>query len=202
MIISIPLLMMPSILSLAFPNENPSLNRTAGALVPVFVVMALGVEALFTGLKERLGGRAGAVTAFAVVALLSIFSVQENYQLVFDQYYQQYRSASWNTSEMGRVLQGFAQSVGSPQREWVVAYPYWADTRLVEINAGYPAWDTAIIKDNIPSTRSTLGVKLFLVNPEDIAGLQVLQTTYPKGLSWTYASQVPGKDFLVFMTPE
>jgi hypothetical protein len=202
LIVSIPLLIMPSILSLAFPGENPSLNRTAGAFVPVFVVMALGLEALYIGLKERLGGRAGMGTALAVMALLTVFSIQENYQLVFDQYYQQYRSASWNTSEMGRVLQGFAQSVGSPEREWVVAYPYWVDTRLVGINAGYPAWDTAITKENILSTRSIAGVKLFLVNPEDKDGQQVLHTTYPNGLAWTYDSQVPGKNFLVFMTPD
>ncbi|MDD5367665.1 MAG: glycosyltransferase family 39 protein [Anaerolineaceae bacterium] len=202
LVVSIPLLMLPSILSLAFPNENPSLNRTAGAFVPVFIVVALGLEAVFIGLKEKLGGRGGAVTAFAVLALLVVFSMQDNYQLVFDQYYRQFRSASWNTSEMGQVLQGFARSVGSPDREWVVAYPYWVDTRLVGINAGYPAWDTAISRDNIPATRLSPGVKLFLVNPQDQDGLQVLQSTYPHGLSWTYASQVAGKDFLVFMTPE
>jgi hypothetical protein len=30
LLLAVPLLMMPSILSLAFPDENPSLNRTAG----------------------------------------------------------------------------------------------------------------------------------------------------------------------------
>jgi hypothetical protein len=40
-LISIPLLMMPSILSLAFPAENPSLNRPAGVIVPAFLVIGL-----------------------------------------------------------------------------------------------------------------------------------------------------------------
>ena len=34
-LLSIPLLMLPSILSLAFPDENPALNRAAGDLTPV-----------------------------------------------------------------------------------------------------------------------------------------------------------------------
>ena len=43
LLISIPLLMMPSILSLAFPAENPSLNRTGAAIIPVFVIAAMGI---------------------------------------------------------------------------------------------------------------------------------------------------------------
>jgi hypothetical protein len=41
LLLSVPLLMLPSILSLAFPSENPTLNRTAGALIPVFIVIGL-----------------------------------------------------------------------------------------------------------------------------------------------------------------
>ena len=38
LLISVPVLMLPSILSLAFPEENPALNRTAGAAVPIFII--------------------------------------------------------------------------------------------------------------------------------------------------------------------
>ena len=53
LLLSIPLLSMPSILSLAFPGENPALNRAGGAYVPVFVVVALALDGL--------GDRPGAV---------------------------------------------------------------------------------------------------------------------------------------------
>ena len=52
LLVSIPMLMMPSILSLAYPGENPSLNRSAGAIVPVFVVIGLALEATLRTLKE------------------------------------------------------------------------------------------------------------------------------------------------------
>ena len=42
LILCVPLLMMPSILSLAFPAENPALNRMGGAIIPVFLIVGLG----------------------------------------------------------------------------------------------------------------------------------------------------------------
>jgi hypothetical protein len=38
LLLSIPMLMLPSILSLAFPQENPVLSRTSGAIIPVFIM--------------------------------------------------------------------------------------------------------------------------------------------------------------------
>jgi hypothetical protein len=58
-LLSIPMLMLPSILSLAFPNENPILNRTAGALVPVFVVVGIALDGLVTATESRLSTQWG-----------------------------------------------------------------------------------------------------------------------------------------------
>ena len=59
LLVSVPLLMLPSILSLAFPDENPSLNRTGGAIIPVFLIAALALEGLLTGLYRRANTRWG-----------------------------------------------------------------------------------------------------------------------------------------------
>jgi hypothetical protein len=50
LVLSIPLLAMPSILSLAFPGENPILNRTGGAYVTVFVIVGLALDAIITAM--------------------------------------------------------------------------------------------------------------------------------------------------------
>ena len=52
LLVMIPLLLLPSILSLAFPNENPNLNRTAGAYVPAFLILAVGSESLLSAIKR------------------------------------------------------------------------------------------------------------------------------------------------------
>ena len=70
LLLSIPLLMLPSILSLAFPGENPSLNRTAGALVPVFLLVGLSLDGLYQSLKRGLSGTYGRWAGAGLLALL------------------------------------------------------------------------------------------------------------------------------------
>lgn len=57
LILAIPLLMLPSILALAFPNENPALNRTSGAMIPVFVIAGLALFSFIDSIRLKLGGR-------------------------------------------------------------------------------------------------------------------------------------------------
>ncbi len=152
LLVSIPMLLMPSILSLAYPGENPCLNRTAGAIVPVFVVIGLALETTIRTLKEKLRGRIGKLVVYGVLAFMLIWSALNNYDLVFNQYYTLYRDASWNTSEIGELAKLFIETEGSPESTYVVGYPYWIDSRLVAINSGYPGWDYAIFSDQIPAT--------------------------------------------------
>ena len=50
LLVSIPLLLMPSILSLAFPGENPALNRAGGAYIPAFLIGAMALDGLATAI--------------------------------------------------------------------------------------------------------------------------------------------------------
>lgn len=199
LLVSVPVLMMPSILSLAFPGENPSLNRTSGAIVPVFIIAAIALDSLLAALRRGIPGKSGIALAGVLgISLMSMSSIQ-NFDLVFNQYLPVYRLSSWNTSEMGKVIRGFADSIGDRDSAWVVGYPYWVDTRLVGINAGYPTKDYAIFPDQIPLTMNDPRPKLFILNPQDTAGLDALMTTYPQGTLSTYTSAVPSKDFFMYL---
>ncbi len=201
LLVSIPLLLMPSILSIAYPAENPSLNRTAGATVPVFVVAGLALEAIIRSVKQKLGGNLGRIASVVIVLFLVIWSGFNNYNLVFDRYQSIYRASSWNTSEMGQVARFFANSIGSSDTVYAVGYPHWADSRLIAINAGYPGKDFAIFPDQIPATATDSRAKAFLLNLNDAEGLRVLEETFPNGVSWQYDSAVENKDFLIFFVP-
>jgi hypothetical protein len=201
LLVSIPMLLMPSILSLAYPGENPSLNRTAGAVVPVFVVIGLGLEATLRTLKEGLGGKIGQVVMVGILAVLLIWSANNNFNLVFDQYYRIYRASSWNTSEIGRIAKFFIQSLGSPDSTYVVGYPHWIDSRLVAINAGYPGRDFAIFPEQIPETASDPDPKLFFLNVNDRANMQLLLETFENGIFSQHESEVENKDFVIFFVP-
>lgn len=201
LLLSIPMLMLPSILSLAFPSENPVLSRTSGALIPAFILVGIALEGLFTSLKKRVGGAPGRWVAWAVFVLLLAWSGLQNYDLVFHQYYQEYKLSAWNTSEMGAVIKEFDQTVGNIDHAWVVGYPYWVDTRLVGMNAGYPYRDTVILQDQLESTATDNQAKLFLVKPEDAEAILTLNRLYPQGSVKEYHSEIDTKDFLMFFVP-
>jgi 4-amino-4-deoxy-L-arabinose transferase-like glycosyltransferase len=211
LLVSIPLLLMPSILSLAFPVENPSLNRTCGAIVPVFLLVSLALDGLLTGLgagknetsdvSQARGGRP--VLAIFVMAGLLFVSFVQNYDLVFHQYYQQYRMSAWNTSEMGIVLKQFTVAQGSAENAWIVPYPFWVDTRLPPMWAGFPQrGDMAIRPENLTDTLSITKTKLFMVKINDAQTLDSLRALYPQGTINIYkASRGENWNFYIFVVP-
>jgi hypothetical protein len=201
LLVSIPLLLLPSILSLAFPNENPNLNRTAAAYVPAFLILAIGLEGLLSAIKRSLPPRMGTTAAWGLGIALALFSGLNNYDLLFVQYNLAFRNNAWNTSEMGAVIRDFTHNEGRIDQAWVVAYPYWVDTRLVGINAGYPTRDTAIEPKNLDITKDSSDAKLFIINMQDTASIEQLQSLYPEGRYWLYPSKVPGKEFYIFQVP-
>jgi len=205
LLLSIPLLAMPSIMSLAFPGENPSLNRAGGAYIPVFILVAIALDSLVTGLgrgKMRVG------LAWGMVAVLVALSGVQNYDLVFRQYYETFRQNSWNTTDMGVIIKEFGETYGETDTVWIVPYPYWVDTRLPGIWAGIPNRDFAMWRDNLPGTVDIPGPKLFMVkaNLESAEGndqetLDVLRELYPQGSLELHSSDVPGHDFWIYSVP-
>jgi len=201
LLVSVPILLLPSILSLAYPGENPSLNRTAGAIVPVFVVIGLSFETLIRTFRERLAGAYAKIAPVALLGILVLWSSLNNYDLVFNQYYEIYRASSWNTSEIGEVARLFIDSIGSPDTTYLVGYPHWVDSRLVAINAGQAGRDFAIFPDQIPATQDDLRPKMFFVNMFDVENIDLLEETYPQGVIWRHDSEVENKDFMIFFVP-
>ncbi len=201
LLISVPILMLPSILSLAFPDENPALNRAGGAIVPVFVIIALALDGLMTGIEQRLPSKSGTRLSWGFAIVLIFFSALGNYDLVFNQYQRAYQLASINSSEMGSVIHDFGQLYGGMNSAYVVPYPYWVDTRLVGMNAGDPTRDVAIMPDQIATTVNFPQPKLFIINPQDQADLYLLFQLFPQGTVSNYISKV-GKDFYIFTVPE
>jgi hypothetical protein len=201
LLLAVPLLMMPSILSLAFPDENPSLNRTGGAYVPAFIIAAFGIEAVLRTLYQKARLVSGKTLVVGVGLLLVWITCLNNYNLVFNQYSDQFLRGAWNTSQMGHVIRAFADSVGTPDTAYVVPFPYWVDTRLVAINAGYPTKDYALWPEKFNDTLVEPGAKLFLVKAEDKKDADTLKQMYPNGSLWLQKGPYDGKDFLIFFVP-
>jgi hypothetical protein len=200
-LISIPMLMLPSILSLTFPGENPSLNRSAAAIIPVFLVVGLAFDSFLSALASVSASIWNKRFAWAAGIFLLAWASLQNYDLVFNQYKKLYDLSSWNTSEMGEVVHNFSELTGSSDTAWLVGYPYWADSRLVMINAGFPLRDNAILPQNFQDTADDPRPKLFLVNINDLGAAEALKSQYPNGWQMEYKSKYENKDFMLFFVP-
>ncbi len=201
LLLSIPVLFLPSVLALAFPSENPSLYRTGGASVPVFIMIAIVFDGLISSISKAVKTPWSKWFAWAFAALLfAVFALQE-YDWVFNKYALQYRASAWNTSEMGAVAKDFIQLTGSEDTIWVMGVPHWADTRLVAIQAGFPQRDYALFADQIPQTLDDPRSKLFIIRPDDETSINALNQAYPNGWYQRFRSFSETKDFLIFIVP-
>ena len=203
LILSILLLSLPSTLSIAFPDENPALNRAAGAAVVVFVVAALAFDGLLSSLRSRASRRVGTISAWAVTILLLLMAIPQNYDLVFNQYAETFRLGSWNSSEMGEVIQEFEQTYGQTRTVWIVPYEHWVDTRLPGVWAGIPNRNFALWQDSLESSLIYDDFpRLFMVNLHDEETVEILQSMYPDGILSQYDSAVDYHDFLIYRVPK
>ena len=197
-LLAIPMTQMPSILSLAFPAENPSLNRAAGAIVPAFLVVGVALDGLLTAFGS---GKKRTALAWSLAGILLVLSSFQNYDLVFRQYNDQYTQRAWNTSEMGAVMTEAIQNGVPADNVWIVPYPHWVDTRLPPIWAGLPGRDIAMPREKLPDTLNAAGPKIFMATIDDLETLAALQSLYPLGQLRRYESAMVSHDFWIFSVP-
>ena len=201
LLLSIPLLMLPSTLSLAFPDENPAPNRAAGAIVPVFTMAALPLAIIPAWVRDHWKKPRARTVSLVVVAGMFLLSASINFRLVFHDFADQYRRGAWNTSDVGSVIRSFAESVGSFDTAHVVPYPHWMDTRLVGMIAGKPTVDYALWPDNFESLLSEQRAQMLILHPDDTESLDSLIKLFPTGEVSRRTSEIEGKDFMIYFVP-
>ncbi|MGQ0604911.1 MAG: hypothetical protein ACT4QE_24795, partial [Anaerolineales bacterium] len=203
-------LLLPSTLSLAFPNENPSVVRAGGAIPVIFIIAAYPLWLLVQRLRTAaLGPRALSLTGITLALILGGVFVF-NRDMYFERYPQNYLLGAQNASEVGEVIHDFANTFGSYDTVWVRPFPHWVDTRAVGIYSGNLRRDYAIELVGLELTTTDLRAKLFILNAADVGEerpdgqpptLNELQRLYPNGQVTTFRSARPGRDFLIFFVP-
>ncbi len=195
---SIPMLIIPSVLSLAFPGENPALNRAGGGAITAILVSALALEGLVAGFGAARSGKRVFI-AYALTGLLFVTSAYNNYDLVFNKFDTNFRLGAWNTSEMGQVISQFRGKYGQTDTVWIVPFPHWVDTRLPGVWAGIPNRDFALWPENFAGTLNVPAPKMIIFWNADLETENALKELYPNGVLNRYTSATPGKDFMIFM---
>ena len=201
LLLSLVVLLLPSALSLSFPEENPSVVRAGGTIPVVALLAALPVHAVVGVLTDALRPQARWRTLVLLGALFATIAAL-TYGWYFGEYAWQYRRAAWNTTELGRVARAFADSVGDLDHVYHIPYPWWAHTPNIGINAGDVIWNNAVpdlgeLQDHAAARQP----KLYLLHVDDLGARNALQFYFPEGRLQRYHSAVPGQDFLIYFVP-
>jgi len=202
LLLSIPLWMAPSILSLAFPNENPAPNRAAGAMIPAFTLAGFGLASILIGIRQAWPRRVGLIAAGGTGLILLTLAGANNYRMQFQDFMLVYRARSLNTGDAGRVVRGFAESVGSYETAHVIPFPFWMDTRLVGFQAGRPGVDYALKPEDIEGLAGETAAQLFLLHIDDVESMTQLERLFPTGVAERFVSAIEGHDFWIYFVPE
>jgi hypothetical protein len=163
----------------------------------------MAIDGLLNGIASRMSRRGGNVVGWIVILILTLWSSFQNYDLVFHQYADQYTASAWNTSEMGEVISQFKQVYGTTDSVWIVAFPYWVDTRLPGVWAGIPNRDFAIWPQDFRKTLDVKGTKLFMIKTDDNQDVKLLRKIYPQNTLSTFhsATNLEDKNFLILFVP-
>lgn len=197
-------LLLPSAFSIAFPGENPALNRAGGALVLVFIVVGMTLDGLLTRLSAGLTRSGEWIVVAGVTGLLFAASAAQSYNLIFHQFKEQYDRVVWRTSEMGAVIAEFEH----PDRVWIIPYEHWVDTRLPALWAEIPNRDLGLPRERLADTLQLPAPKLFLFKAspqaaafDDAATLERLRELYPQGELTLHKSEPWWQSFWVYFVP-
>lgn len=197
--ISLFILLLPSTLALAFPDENPSVVR-AGGVAPMVMILAALPLALWRRQFARLGSR---LMGLAAVCLVLAGIVWLNYQLYFYRYDDEYRRAAWNSTEIAATLREYAVAWNDWEHIYIVSAPHWVDHRAVGIHLRNYDFDSHLVEnqDALREQASDPARKVYALKNIDYDDLALLQELYPDGETLPVPSRTPGRDFVIFVTP-
>jgi len=208
------ILMLPSALSIAFPNENPSATRMSATLPIVYLFAALALSWLLWGIVHVIRGRAGWIIAAGAGALVMAGSLANNFYRYFTLYPEIYIASAFPYSDIGAAMRTFAEEIGGWGNVFVINYPYSWDHRALGIEGGAPDYPNGIPElSQVPTWLRDAANRdgayrlipdfdlLFVYNSKDEITQEWLVNTFPAG-SWAELTTYQPEDpFRIFRVP-
>ena len=192
------LLTLPTTLAIAYPEENPSLNRAGPSLPVVFLLVGLAFAYLWKGfLRERVLLRAAGLSALLAGAG---WSVQMNAEAYFVRLADSYDALIEHALEIAAVI-GRYRSHGVPIRQsYLLAVDYWVDARIIALELGDPSWSDTnnIVPPKVPEGLTARPL-LFVYRANDRERVRTLERLYPGGTTRIIPQSQHDRDFGVYV---
>lgn len=184
-LVMLGVMLLPTALSLAFPNEVPSAIRGVGALPAAVLISALALALLRRALVAGLAGRRGGAAAVGVLlAAVLTYEAVATYPLYFRDYVAQLPDGNYSiTLAMAKAINGF----GNPDQAYIVVWPHWYDGNAVQAQMGRsrPDWQNDLyeLRADAPPLQGPPGTFMVIVHPQDVAALSTLREAFPRGVA-------------------
>jgi uncharacterized membrane protein YgdD (TMEM256/DUF423 family) len=196
--VAVFVLLLPSTLALAFPEENPSVVR-AGGVAPFIMILAALPLALWRKQFARLGAETFGIL---LVGLVLLGIAWTNYNLYFYRYDDEFRRAAWNSTEIAETLRDFAVKHKDWEHIYVVSAPHWVDYRAVGIHLGNFDFHSHLVEtvEQFKAQARDPAPKLYVLKNEDLEDVNLLEHLNPGGIAVRVDSRTPGRDYIAFYT--
>lgn len=188
--------LLPSVMSIAFPLEKPSLSRAFGLAIPAFLLVGYGLYMIFQQMAKR--HQKVKLVFLVIISAVIIFG---NGHLLHNVYPKNFKQNAWNTSDIAQTINKFKNTYGKEAKARVVGYPHWVDERAVAIMAGLPANELLMDAAGFDGFKEDQGAKLFVLNPEATEEMSRLKELFPNGVESLVQSTQVGKDFVIYLVP-
>ncbi|MGE5413741.1 MAG: hypothetical protein ACM3NW_06165, partial [Syntrophomonadaceae bacterium] len=194
------LLTLPSTLALAFPDENPSLNRAETAAPVVFLLVGLA----FAHLARAFGRERPALRSIGFAGLLAAgaVSIRQNAVDYFVRLGLSYDAVIDHAIEVAAAIQGYRAKGVPLSQQYLLGTDFWIDARNVALELGDPAWGEThnIAPPHVPADLKARPL-VFVYRPSDVTRLELLHRLYPHGRERIYPQSFPDRNFGVYYVP-
>ena len=191
------LLTLASTLSLTYPLENPSVNRSVAVVPAVFVLAALPVAFLASSAgRRRFGEIAAAAAGIAILAL----GASESWNRYFVVYARQYDQLIEHTIPIARAMREEIAR-GVPLRQAFVINKSWIDPRNLAFELADPSWSANEVPTGRPIPDRLERPLLFVYRANDFEARDQIRRLYPNVSETVHPESHPDRAFVVARVP-
>jgi len=200
-LVSLFVLTLASTLALAFPVENPGINRAAVA-IPSVLVLA-GLPAAWLLRRAREGGRATKAAVATVLAGLAAVSIQQNYESYFVRFRDEQIKILDPTLDLVRLMRQYRDERGVPfDNAYILGTIGWIDGRCIDFEIGDRLWSGP---HNVPAGEPLPFILdrplLFFVHPSDTVHRDELKAAFPNGTETLERQPFPDRNYYSYFVP-
>lgn len=189
LVLALGVMLLPSILSLAFPHEVPNAGRAIGALPPALLLAALPPaalqERLTPWLRRGLSPARRLAAGAGLLALAGALGAEAAaiYPLYFRDYVRHLPEGNYSISlEMARAIDAF----GDNGEAYILAWPHWYDGNAVRAQLRRaqlpPDHELTALHPDRPPLAGPAAKFMVILHPQDGERLAQLQRAFPAGL--------------------